>query len=429
MGAEPILYGLDDIDEDCTIIVEGEMDKLALEVAGFTNVVSPPHGAPQPDAKNYSSKFDFLENDLDTIRSVKQWIIAVDNDEAGNKLEYELARRLGREKCLKVSWPKGIKDSNQCLVEKGIDSLITIICDAKPYPLQGVFTVEDLSDEVNTLYKQGLQGGVSTGYRNLDQFYTVKLSDWTVVTGVPNSGKSNFVDAVCMNLAKLHGWAIANFSPENQPIEDHIARMCEKYVGKPFNNSRAQRMTHDELEQAKAFVNEHFFWILPDDDKDWTIEQVLKAAELLIYRKGIKGLVIDPWNELEIPPNNQLSETQYISQSLKRMRQFARKHDIHLWIVAHPQKLYKDKNGKYPVPTLYDISGSAHWRNKADNGIVIYRDFENDNFIIEVIVQKIRFKQVGRLGTAYLEYNPLTSCYSDNPRIPIKEGGLHRQYH
>ena len=40
-GAEKVLFGLDDIvGMSDIVVVEGEMDKLALEEAGYTNVVS-----------------------------------------------------------------------------------------------------------------------------------------------------------------------------------------------------------------------------------------------------------------------------------------------------------------------------------------------------------------------------------------------------
>jgi twinkle protein len=39
----------------------------------------------------------------------------------------------------------------------------------------------------------------------------------TVVTGVPNSGKSEWLDALAVNLMKGHGWSIAYCSLENPP--------------------------------------------------------------------------------------------------------------------------------------------------------------------------------------------------------------------
>ena len=86
---------------------------------------------------------------------------------------------------------------------------------------------------------------------------------------------------------------------------------------------------------------------------------------------------------------------------------------MHVVIVAHPTKLRKDKNGSYPVPTPYDISGSAHWRNKADNAISVYRpnmtDYKDPSF--EIHVQKIRFIEVGRVGKADLRYDYITGRY------------------
>src|SRR5690606_28072351 len=96
---------------------EGEMDKLAVEVAGIVSCVSVPDGAPSETAKDYASKFTFLEADRARLESVKEWIIAVDNDGPGKRLEDELARRLGREKCRRVTWPEGCKDANEVLTK------------------------------------------------------------------------------------------------------------------------------------------------------------------------------------------------------------------------------------------------------------------------------------------------------------------------
>jgi twinkle protein len=412
-GAERILYGLNDISPDRCVIVEGEIDKLSLEVAGITSCVSVPDGAPTPTAKDYASKFTFLEADKERIESVKEWIIAVDADAPGQRLEDELARRLGREKCRRVRWPDGCKDANEVLTKHGADHLRALIEEAQPYPIAGVFSVDDLADRIEHLYRHGWEKGVETGWEEVDRFYTVRPGEFTVVTGIPNSGKSNWVDALAVNLAANHGWRFAMFSPENQPLEDHMGRIIEKYAQQPFSDGPTPRMDETTLRASRAWVREHFDWILPDDDAEWTLETVLDRARALVFRKGIRGLVIDPWNELEHLCPNGMSETQYISRELKRMRQFARRYSVHLWVVAHPAKLYREKDGSYPVPTLYDISGSAHWRNKADNGICVWRNFKDDGASVEIHVQKIRFRQIGRIGVANLGYKKATASYRD----------------
>jgi twinkle protein len=412
-GAERILYGLNDITETC-VIVEGEIDKLSVEMAGITSCVSVPDGAPSPATKDYASKFSFLQADEERLAKVKTWIIAVDNDEPGKRLEDELARRLGREKCKRVTWPVGCKDANDVLKLYGGQCLGTHIDEAEPFPIKGVFEFEDTGPQVLTLHRNGWEKGVSTGWEDLDRYYTVRPGEFTVVTGMPNSGKSNWLDALTVNLARQHGWKIALFSPENQPVEDHMARMVEKWIGLPFGEGPTTRMTEEQLQQGMREINPFFSWILPDDDADWTIDNVLNVAKSLVYRKGIRGLVIDPWNELEHAPPDGQSETVYIGNVLKRIRQWARQHGVHVWIVAHPMKLQREKEtGHYPVPSMYDISGSANWRNKADNGISIWRDFSAADKPVQVHIQKVRFRQIGRIGVSELRYEPPTATYKD----------------
>lgn len=413
-AAERIPMGLDDVaGEDTWIWVEGELDKLALEAVGFLNVVSVPTGAPTPESKDYSSKFDFLENCQEAIDAAKNHILAVDNDEPGKVLEDELSRRLGREKCYRVTWPAGTKDANEALLAHGAGRVAQAITDAQPFPVKGVFEVYDLSDRIDHLYTHGYESGVSTGWQQVDQFYTVRPGEFTVMTGIPNSGKSNWMDDLCVNLARDHGWNIAMFSPENQPLEDHMARIMEKWAKEPFNHGPTARMDEETKDVAKAWVHNHFSWILPDDDDEWTVDHVLEAAKALVFRKGIRGLVIDPWNELEHNRPNGMTETEYISVSLKRIRQWGRRHGVHVWIVAHPQKLYKGHDGNYPVPTPYDISGSAHWRNKADNCVTVWRDFGATDSSVEIHVQKVRFRQIGKIGMAPLGYSKLCGFYYD----------------
>ena len=414
VNAERILYGLDDIsDEDGVVIfVEGEMDKLSLYEAGIKQCVSVPDGAPSVESKNYSSKFEFLnEPRINGVEKGRTYIIAVDNDAPGQRLQEELARRLGKEVCSRVTWPEECKDANDVLVKHGKKVLAECIEHAEPYPIAGTFTASDLSDKLGELYDNGLEKGISTGWPCLDKHYLVRPGCFSVVTGIPCSGKSNWIDSMMVNIAKKEGWRFAIFSPENQPLEDHMSRIMEKYIEAPFRQGFNRRMTKEELNYAKDWVKEHFHWILPEDDSEWTLEKILETARGLVRRYGIRGLVIDPWNELESGRGG-LSETEYIGMCLKRARQFARRYGIHLWIVAHPAKMYRDKDGSYPVPSLWDISGSAHWRNKSDSGVVIYRDLSDpDSKLVDIHIQKQRFRQDGAMGMASLRYNPIVGDY------------------
>jgi len=314
------------------------------------------------------------------------------------------------------------------LVGHGGEVLKSCIDSARPYPVQGIYEVVDVADKVDHLYHHGLKPGEFPGWDTVAEYYTVRPGEWTLVTGIPGHGKSEFVDALMVNLAKQQEWTFGIFSPENQPIERHIAKLAEKHIEKPFREGPSQRMTPDELQTAKLWVNEHFSFILPDEDS-MSLESVLELAKTLVFRKGIKGLVIDPWNELDHSRPANLSETEYISKCLTRIRQFARCHGVHVWLVAHPTKLQKDKDGTYPVPTAYDVSGSAHWRNKADNALSIWRNPMQQDSTVQVHVQKIRFKEIGKVGMVELRYNYLTGVYSENVSNylkPIRSQGGHQ---
>lgn len=409
-GAERILYGIDHIENDCLIWVEGEMDKLSLFEAGFKSCVSVPDGAPAPTTKNYSSKFAYLESAQTRLDKVKKHIIAVDADEPGQCLKAELIRRLGVEKCFVVAWPGGFKDANDVLMKEGRDFLSECIRSAKPAPVEGVFTVNDVFDDVIELYTNGEVGGLKAGWENLDPLYSVRDGDFTVVTGIPSHGKSEWLDALLVKLAKQHGRRFAVCSPENQPLKLHVKKLAEKWQGRPFFESFGDRMNMQELIEACSGLNEHFIFILPEEP---TLDCILNRARIEVFRKGINGLIIDPWNELEHsrPPGQ--SEVEYISDSLRKMRKFARNNGLHLWIVAHPTKLQKKRDEKgnmmdeYVVPTPYDIAGAAHWRNKADNCITVYRNTES----VDVHIQKVRVKEVGQIGMAKFKYKVSTGEY------------------
>lgn len=420
-GAERIMYGMDDcIGYETLIFVEGELDKLSCEVAGFLNCVSVPDGAPPPTSQGYTSKFSYLESAEEFLNSFKKFVLAVDNDPAGQKLEEELVRRLGAENCLRVEFPNGCKDANEVLMKHGAATLKQCIDNACPYPVAGIFDVTDFSNQIDHMYENGLPSGALPGWHTLNALITFQPGQWTIVTGIPGHGKSEFLDAIMVNLANNYDWKFAIFSPENQPIELHFQKLAEKYIGKPFFNHN--RMSMHDMQTAKDWVGDHFTFILPESD-GLSIDNILNLAKITVRRKGITGLIIDPWNELDHSRPPTLSETEHISSVLTKIRRFARENKVHVWLVAHPAKLRKEKNEKgnmaYPVPTPYDISGSAHWRNKADNCITVYRDVINNDGLVEIHVQKVRFKHCGKTGAIKLRYDRKTGRYEVPCEIPL----------
>ncbi|MBT4681541.1 MAG: toprim domain-containing protein [Chloroflexi bacterium] len=405
--AEKIFFGLDSIgvNEKTLIITEGEIDKLSFDEIGYNFAVSVPDGAPAPGTKNFRSKFEYLENCKSELAHITAFILAVDNDPAGKTLEHELARRLGFEKCLRVAYPDDCKDANEVLVKHGVEGLKVLIGTAKPFPVIGVNGVSDLHTELVNLYHNGFASVFSTGWTSVDEYYKVRPGEMTILTGYTGHGKSEFLDALLINLAKLHNWKFGVCSLENLPYERHVLKLAEKVTGKAFFQVSDDRMTEAELTQAESFLQQHFFFINPDQVE---IDTILKIGKDLIYRHGINGLIIDPYNELDHNRLVGISETEYVSQFLSKVRRFARLNDIAVWVVAHPTKPNTAKIVK--APTVYGISGSANWANKADNALSVFRGADNK---VQIHIKKVRFKEVGHLGQAGLGYDQISGRYFD----------------
>ena len=270
---------------------------------------------------------------------------------------------------------------------------------------------------VEALWHAGLPPGDKTGWPSLDRHYTVAEGQVTVITGWPGSGKSEWLDALLVNLAH-QGWHTAYFSPENLPTEIHQAKLLEKISGRPFGPGPTERMTIEEVRMLSVeWLASRFGWVeAPSDEASLSASQVCEAATpwLKNFEGKKRGLVIDPWNELEHWRPQGLSETEYVSKTLSFVRRWARSTKVHVWIVAHPQKMRREADGKLPIPKPDMISGSQHWWNKADNALTVWRDMEQpDSQHVDIHVQKIRFKHIGRPGVVQLEYDRVTGRYHE----------------
>lgn len=289
-------------------------------------------------------------------------------------------------------------------MQAGPEYLRRVIEDAEPWPVDGIVTANDLAPELDQLYENGPDRGLTLGYsRWFDDHYRVKTGYMTVVTGIPGHGKSGFVNQLTVRMAERHGWTFALYSPEQQPLSRLTQHLMEIHSGLPMLDGPSARMPLRDMHQHREWVSEHFSFLNPDAP---SIDTVLELARIEVFRRGVKGIVIDPWNELEhLMPHGQ-NETLYISEALSRFRRFAVKHDVHIWLIAHPTKMHRKDDGTEPIPSLYDVAGSAHFRNKADMGLTVWRDVSADDKQVSVHVTKVRYADHGRLGAVRFDYNP-----------------------
>ena len=406
-GAELIPFNLDNIKGKKEIIItEGEFDCMSIEQVGFTHVISVPNGA--------SSNLDYLDRFIEShFEDKDEIVIAVDTDKKGLDLRNELVRRLGAERCRIVTYVEGCKDINEVLCKPGHGStaVLQAIEDAQYVKIEGVFEVIDVRSQLDILFNEGLQKGATIGHPHFDDLISWVTGRLCVVTGIPSHGKSEFLDEIVYRLNLKHKWRAAYFSPENHPLEWHISKVVSKLTGKKFEKDK---LSHEEYKKSVNYTNDNYFFIAPMDSSD--IDTILEKAASLVRRKGIKMLVIDPYNKLEHNLPKGLNETQYISLFLDKLISFARKYNILCFLVAHPVKM-KVEDGVYEVPSLYSISGSSHFYNKTDFGICVYRNFVTNN--VEVYVQKVKFKHLGKPGISNFHYNlengRYVQAYNDQP--------------
>ena len=412
---EPCLWNLDNAaGADVIYITEGEIDALTLVEVGFVSAVSVDRGAPQPKDAHTDKKLACVENCMEVLNNASTVVLVTDKDEPGLILECELISRIGAAKCKLVKYPEGCKDINDVLKKFSPSGVLKVIAEAYPAPVPGLREIGDFATDIETYYRKGQPPRYSTGFTNLDEYFSLQPGSVNVFTGIPGSGKTEFVHQLVVNAIRLHGWKAAVFSPEMLPVENIVANFAEKWVQKPFFGRGEDRMSFEDLRNAERTLSENIKVILPDADKLPTIDDLLAAAQVSAVRYGCRMFIFDPYNEIEHARNQYMTETEYVSFFMAKLRNFARLNKVWVGLVAHPTKLRKDeKTQKYPVATLYDISGSANFANKTDNGISLWREQKPNCHEVEVHILKVKSKFIGRANThIVLEWDRRTGCFA-----------------
>jgi twinkle protein len=398
-GAEKVFYNIDSIVgySEC-VIVEGEMDVLALHEAGIKNVISVPNGATLN-----SNNLDYLDNCIDYFEDKEKIILAVDSDEAGQALQAELIRRLGSEVCYLATF-EDCKDANEYLLKHGKEKLSSRIKGSKPVPMENVTTFRDIEGEITDFVHNGFKPGYQVGLEHFDSIFSTYTGQFITVTGIPSSGKSDFVDQMVIGYNQNYGWKTAFASPENVPTYLHAHKLMRKvWQGMPTKAD----IGGDKWNQIADHCNESFFHI---DMERYTLESVLRKAAELVKRKGIKCLVIDPFNKVRDVDSKTEDVNKYTMEYLQKIEIFAKKYDVLVFIVAHPTKMYKDKDGKIEEPTMYNIKGGGEWYDASYHGLLVHRDYENKTVKCKVL--KVKFQNLGENGAeSHFKWEPQSGCF------------------
>ena len=437
--AELIFFGMQTLDgRHCAIITEGEWDALAVYESGFGNdyppeanndgeviehelgrwaILSVPNGASKG-----SQRLEYLDNCSDWISQVDEFVIATDNDEAGTSLREELIRRLGIEKCRLVEYPKNsvvddgngskrpCKDLNEVLVYFGKEAVKTAVMSSQTLPIDGIYYLEDIFPSMIDNFRKGIQLAPTTRFGETDEYFRWKKGDINLVVGYGNAGKTFYWLQMMLTKSIYDGWKWAVFSPENYPANDFYDDLAEMYVGKWID-----KMTEDEYVLACDFINKHIFYVYPDDEHD--LNSIHEKFRYLVLKKGVDGVLIDPFNQLDKTQKAYERDDQYLSIVLKDIKRFALTNAVSYNIITHPKNPTYNQDKSLPVVDSYDIAGGAMWANKCDNIISYYRPnihIDKNDPSVQVYIQKVKRKRTGgKLGHFELRLNWSTKRYSD----------------
>lgn len=394
------------------IITEGEVDCLTALQAGYL-AASVPDGAPPPsDAPlpagvpqdEDTGKFSFVFNNRDKLKKVKRFVLAVDNDAPGIRLAAELVRRLGASRCSFVTYPEGCKDLNEVLLKHGPDAVRDVLDGAKPYPVRGVYRLEDYppAEPIRP---------IPTGWPTVDKHFGLFPGAFTVVTGIPGNGKTTWVMNLTVNMARSHGWKTVVFSPEMPTVPFMHNKLRCITTGKPLHLLLRDA---ELLRKTDRFLNDHFVFIDADPeeglDEDMTLEWVCDRVVDAVHRYGVRHFILDPWNEVEHAKPSHEAMPDYIGRGIRTLKKLAKQYQIAITVIAHPTKAVAGENPR--MPNLYDIEGSAHWYNKPDLGVVVGRNMDDPTDPDTIIrVCKVRHEGTGRKGEIRMRFDEATSRF------------------
>lgn len=423
--AEPIIYNYDKCrNSESIVICEGELDSLSWEVAGIPFHTSVNMGAPNVGDKNIDKKLECITNCYEVFEQATRVFIATDEDDNGRNLQKELVRRFGVEKCLLVDL-KPFKDANEVLLAEGVESLRERLKNAENPKVEGIFSVCDVQESMLDGYHNGQERGTTTYIPAVDSAWTWRNGEVNIWTGYQNEGKSMFLNQLSCIKAIKDGWKFGVFSPENMPMNDFFNDIIEMYIGKssdPYHG--ASQMTLEEYKEAMEFCKKHFFLIYPQ--KNFTLENIFHRAKYLVKTKGIRSLIIDPYNTIQHKMARGEREDLYISRFMSELKRFALDYNISIHLVAHQVTPSKNDDGRYYKPDVNRIKGGGTFADKADNVMFIWRPDRAIEFSDTKVIfgsQKIKKqKLVGIPQEVHgIDFNIKSQRYYFNNETPFTE--------
>ena len=349
------LFNMDKINiSEPLLITEGEFDCLSAIESGFKNTVSIPSGV--------NSTNEWITSNWTFIEQFEEIIIWFDNDEPGIKGSREVFNRLPNSS-VKIVRCEVANDINELLHKYGKLAVLKQIEKASTPVLEGVATLDMIEDfdvhEAETL---------KTGIDYIDEkLIGMVFGSLNVLSGKNGSGKSTILNQIYIAEAISQGYKTFLFSGEliggnvkywllqtlanEEQFAEYTAKDGHKY----------KKVTIQSKEKIVNDMKDRFF--LYDSD-DYRIEAIIEKMTILAKRYGVRVFVIDNLMTIESSLKDKYeAETDIV----KKLKNFAKKYNALVHLVAHPRKSMNDEIEKD------DVAGSANITNLADYVTTISR--------------------------------------------------------
>lgn len=298
-------------------------------------------------------------------------------------------------------------------------------------------TFADQKETMLQMFRKGKEAGSKTYLRDMDEIqangfknkmWSWRLGEFNIWTGYNNEGKSQFLIFLCVLKAINEGWKFAFFSPENYPPDEFFDDIIHTVTGKS-TDKHYKNFDLSEREYLEAFekVKDHFYFVYPEKDKmpDFRIEMIEGVFEYLVWEKGVKAVIVDPYIKIrhEMTPGE--PEHLYASRFMMDRINFTRKNNVSYHLVMHQTTPRKEKDGNYPPPNLYSIKGGGTFADSTDNSISVWRPnraTDPNDTLVSIRTDKIKKqKLVGVPFEIHLEFNRKRNRYTSRDGFDFLE--------
>lgn len=289
-----------------------------------------------------------------------------------------------------------------------------------------VVELNSVVSKLESIREHESERGKSTGYRSLDEFYTIIQGNTTIISGHPTSGKSSLYFQFLCNLTCQYNWRHAIHSPETGQAEDIYAKIIHILTGKTFNKKYDNYITEKEMYNVIPFVHDFFKVIEPANDS-MSVDEYYELATQIINEFEVHTIGIDNWNDLEHKFQGQVSE--YLKSQIPRFNRFCKKMNVHGFLLAHPRNPDMRGQKALKAPRPDELEGGSLWYAKAQSLLVAHHDWSNPNdYTTEIYIHKAKPKTVGKKGFITLQFAAARDCYFEEingryyyPETPFKE--------